>query len=78
MIVDGCSCSIGASYVSPNCLKPIFVSVGHSISLQASLEIVEHLCVFRVPEPIRVADKTSRTDVEMYSSQQMEKAEMDS
>ncbi|KAH6783579.1 endonuclease V family protein [Perilla frutescens var. hirtella] len=34
-------------------LKPVFISVGHRISLASAVEIVKLSCRFRVPEPIR-------------------------
>ncbi|KAM7459695.1 hypothetical protein LguiA_036689 [Lonicera macranthoides] len=34
-------------------LKPIFISVGHRISLTSAVKIVKLTCKYRVPEPIR-------------------------
>lgn len=34
-------------------LKPIFVSVGHRVSLDTAIRIVKMTCKYRVPEPIR-------------------------
>uniref|UniRef100_A0A803NLE0 Endonuclease V n=1 Tax=Cannabis sativa TaxID=3483 RepID=A0A803NLE0_CANSA len=36
-----------------NLLKPIFISIGHRISLEAAIKIVKMTCKYRVPEPIR-------------------------
>ncbi|KAL9330925.1 hypothetical protein ACSQ67_000535 [Phaseolus vulgaris] len=41
-------------------IKPIFISIGHMISLQTAITIVQKTCKFRVPEPIRQADIRSR------------------
>lgn len=41
-------------------LKPIFISIGHRISLATALKIVKMTCNYRVPEPIRQADIRSR------------------
>ncbi|VVB10890.1 unnamed protein product [Arabis nemorensis] len=41
-------------------LKPIYVSVGHRISLDSAFKIVKMTCKYRVPEPIRQADMRSR------------------
>ncbi|XP_059460605.1 uncharacterized protein LOC132189821 [Corylus avellana] len=41
-------------------LKPIFVSVGHRVSLDTAIRIVKMTCKYRVPEPIRQADIRSR------------------
>lgn len=40
--------------------KPIYVSVGHRVSLETAIDIVQQSCLFRVPEPVRQADKISR------------------
>ncbi|XP_021594383.1 endonuclease V isoform X2 [Manihot esculenta] len=45
-------------------VKPIFISIGHRISLDTAIEIVKMTCKFRVPEPIRQADKRSRVYVQ--------------
>ncbi|GAB2286417.1 hypothetical protein Dimus_020826 [Dionaea muscipula] len=41
-------------------LKPIFISIGHRISLATAVKIVKLTCKYRVPEPIRQADIRSR------------------
>ncbi|XP_062082940.1 uncharacterized protein LOC133789194 isoform X2 [Humulus lupulus] len=41
-------------------LKPIFISIGHRISLDTAIQIVKMTCKYRVPEPIRQADIRSR------------------
>lgn len=40
--------------------KPIYISVGHRISLDSSVRLVRWCCKFRLPEPIRLADIRSR------------------
>ncbi|CAJ2674901.1 unnamed protein product [Trifolium pratense] len=35
-------------------VKPIFISIGHRISLQTATAIVQMTCKYRVPEPIRL------------------------
>ncbi|KAK8940546.1 hypothetical protein KSP39_PZI010613 [Platanthera zijinensis] len=45
---------------TPDSVKPIYISPGHRISIDSSLEIVKLCCKFRVPEPIRQADIRSR------------------
>ncbi|KAI6681005.1 hypothetical protein NL676_034886 [Syzygium grande] len=43
-----------------NTSKPIFVSIGHRISLQTAAKVVGMTCKYRVPEPVRQADIRSR------------------
>ncbi|XP_020267086.1 endonuclease V-like [Asparagus officinalis] len=40
--------------------KPIYISIGHRISLDSSVKVVRSCCKFRLPEPIRLADIRSR------------------
>ncbi|KAJ8264132.1 hypothetical protein GJAV_G00145560 [Gymnothorax javanicus] len=40
--------------------KPIYVSVGHRISLDTAVRLTRQCCRYRVPEPIRQADIRSR------------------
>jgi len=43
--------------------KPIIVSQGHWISLETALKVVKMCTNYRVPEPIRIADLSSRDKV---------------
>ncbi|NWR06356.1 ENDOV Endonuclease, partial [Paradoxornis webbianus] len=43
-----------------NSSKPLYVSVGHRVSLDTAVRLVRGCCRFRVPEPIRQADIRSR------------------
>ncbi|XP_018450423.2 uncharacterized protein LOC108821928 isoform X2 [Raphanus sativus] len=47
-------------------LKPIYVSVGHRISLDSAVEAVKMTCKYRVPEPIRQADIRSRAYLQKH------------
>nr|KAF6415590.1 endonuclease V [Molossus molossus] len=40
--------------------KPLYVSVGHKISLEAAVRLTRSCCRFRIPEPVRQADIRSR------------------
>ena len=40
--------------------KPIYVSVGHKISLKTASKIVKEVTRYRIPEPLRLADINSR------------------
>lgn len=43
-------------------VKPLYVSIGHRISLQSASDWILRLCTrYRLPEPIRLADRLSKT-----------------
>lgn len=50
----------GAALASPNTSNPIYVSVGHKLSLNTAVHLVQISCRHRIPEPVRLADITSR------------------
>lgn len=52
--------TLGYSWIPPRGAKPIFVSVGHRVSLETALSIVRHATKTRIPEPLRIADRTAR------------------
>lgn len=41
-------------------INPIYISVGHKISLQVAVALVHKCCKYRIPEPTRQADIRSR------------------
>jgi deoxyinosine 3'endonuclease (endonuclease V) len=43
-----------------NTKNPIYTSPGNRISVKTSLELVKTICKYRIPEPIRMADRISR------------------
>lgn len=51
-----------------NIKNPIFVSVGHRISLSTAVALTLAVSRYRIPEPIRVADKQSRGVVRHIST----------
>jgi len=53
-IVDGNEI-IGAAVFSGRSKRPIYVSVGHKISLESAIKIVLNCAKYRIPEPIRFA-----------------------
>ncbi|XP_009598512.1 uncharacterized protein [Nicotiana tomentosiformis] len=60
-LIGDSGCTWGAAIQSSQgSLKPIFISVGHRVSLATAIETVKMTCRFRVPEPIRQADIRSR------------------
>ncbi|KAF2072127.1 hypothetical protein CYY_006546 [Polysphondylium violaceum] len=46
--------------------NPIYVSIGHRISLETSLEIIKTTTKYRVPEPVRQADLKSREFIRLH------------
>jgi deoxyinosine 3'endonuclease (endonuclease V) len=48
--------------------KPVFVSPGHLIDVTSAVDIVRRLCIFREPEPLRLADRVSREFVRNMKS----------
>jgi deoxyribonuclease V len=59
-LIDGCE-TIGAVLRTRRAVRPVFVSIGHRICLQTAIDLVLR-CTghFRLPEPIRAADRLSR------------------
>jgi deoxyribonuclease V len=53
--------TVGAVLRTRSAVRPVFVSIGHRISLKSAINLVLR-CTghFRLPEPIRVADALSR------------------
>lgn len=43
-----------------NILNPIYVSIGHKISLKTAIDLVLKTCIYRIPEPIRISDIKSK------------------
>ena len=43
---------IGAAVTTKLGTKPIFVSIGHMVSLETAIEIVKHCSKSRIPEPL--------------------------
>lgn len=46
---------IGAVVTSKEGAKPVYVSVGHMVSLQTAVEIVRRMSKGRIPEPVKLA-----------------------
>lgn len=53
--------------------KPIFVSIGHRISLDTAIMIVKMTCKYRVPEPVRQADIRSREQLQKCQTGTLER-----
>jgi len=46
---------IGAVVRTKDKVKPLFVSIGHKISLEKAIELVLKTSIYRIPEPLRLA-----------------------
>lgn len=54
--ITDCGEIIGAAMVTKKGQKPLYVSVGHKVSLRKAINIVRHCAqTHRIPEPIRLA-----------------------
>lgn len=45
----------GYAFSFKNGIKPIYISPGHRVSFSTSLKVVKHLCLSKIPEPLRQA-----------------------
>ncbi|MGD9225601.1 MAG: deoxyribonuclease V [Desulfobacterales bacterium] len=62
--------TIGAVVRTRTAVKPIFVSIGHLIDLNDSIQIILKSCrSYRLPEPIRSADHLSRKQIILSKNQ---------
>jgi deoxyinosine 3'endonuclease (endonuclease V) len=50
--------------------NPIFISPGHRIDYESAISLVRTLCHFREPEPLRLADRISRSFVRKQKRRQ--------
>ncbi len=60
----------GYAWVPPGAARPIFISVGHRISLVTALGLVRRTTRSRYPEPLALADRASK---EMKGNEKREK-----
>ncbi|KAJ2550005.1 hypothetical protein EV175_004230 [Coemansia sp. RSA 1933] len=58
--VSGVCYGMAVAPAGATAVNPIFVSVGHRLSLSTAVAVVRASSVHRVPEPIRIADQHSR------------------
>ncbi|KZO93478.1 endonuclease V [Calocera viscosa TUFC12733] len=50
----------GAALIPPTSKTPLFVSPGHRISLDTAMRVTLAMGKYKIPEPVRLADKISR------------------
>jgi deoxyinosine 3'endonuclease (endonuclease V) len=62
---DGVEISCGVMRTTDSLpFRPIFISPGHRITIDIAIEVVRAVCKFREPEPLRLADRVSRSFVQ--------------
>ncbi len=67
---------IGAALRRNENERPIYVSIGHKVSLERAIEIVKHCTKStRIPEPIRVAHITAAEEKKKYKQKLKSKAD---
>ncbi|KAF9109272.1 hypothetical protein BGX27_007793 [Mortierella sp. AM989] len=64
--VYGAALSAATSKSADGTQNPIFVSIGHKVSLETAVAIVRACSLYRIPEPIRQADLKSRTEIKKW------------
>ena len=50
------------------CTNPMIISIGHKVSNDTALKIVQNTILHRVPQPIRLSDKVSRRLITAYEN----------
>ncbi|OGS48796.1 MAG: hypothetical protein A3K68_00185 [Euryarchaeota archaeon RBG_16_68_13] len=64
---------LGAGLRSGPSRRLIYVSVGHSISLETAVRITKRLCRTRIPEPLRLADRLAESEKRKNQERKMKK-----
>lgn len=59
-------------------ISPVYVSVGHMVSLETAVSMVQLCCRFKIPEPIRKADIRSREHVRCIAADSNNKLVLES
>jgi endonuclease V len=60
----------GAALCCSGTVNPIYVSIGHRVSLSTAVALTQLTCRYRVPEAVRQADIRSRETVRDWGAQQ--------
>jgi endonuclease V len=60
----------GAALCCSGTVNPIYVSIGHRVSLSTAVALTQLTCKYRVPEAVRQADIRSREIVRSWGAQQ--------
>ncbi|MEF8880131.1 MAG: endonuclease V [Candidatus Thermoplasmatota archaeon] len=57
-----------AFFSSEKLKRPVYISPGHKIALNSSLEVTKNFGFYRVPEPVRQAHRLARKSIKSYYS----------
>ncbi|KAF8926840.1 endonuclease V-domain-containing protein [Dissophora ornata] len=71
--VYGAALSAATTKSEDGAQNPIFVSIGHKVSLETAVALVRACSRHRVPEPIRQADLKSRAEIKNWCAEQEKK-----
>lgn len=64
--VYGAALSAATRQSEDGAQNPIFVSIGHRVSLETAVALVRACSLYRIPEPIRQADLKSRAEIKKW------------
>lgn len=57
-LITSCGALLGKAVLTvEECTNPVYVSVGHRLSLDTAVKLVVQCSKYRVPEPVRQVDK---------------------
>lgn len=63
---DGLRKLLQAIRSTEDSLKPIFISIGHRVSLDTAITIIKMTCKYRVPEPVRQVRSGASSNLWIY------------
>lgn len=59
--ITDCSCAVhGYAVCAPDVINPVYISRGYIVSDTDCLDIIRNTLMYREPEPVRLADRSSR------------------
>ncbi|KAF9434250.1 hypothetical protein BGZ76_008340, partial [Entomortierella beljakovae] len=71
--VYGAALSAATTKTAEGTQNPIYVSIGHKVSLATAVALVRACSLYKIPEPIRQADLKSRTEIKKWVKQMGQK-----
>lgn len=72
VLLKGASGTVHAAafYAHPGINNPVYVSIGHMVSLETALDVCRNWRKYRIPEPVRQADIRSREQVRLWEAEE--------